>query len=265
MKSLASLLIIISGVTTAAEFSPAKEPVDGCPGPFFVKKARVFDAVTICATKDVTTTKLEYAANVTAQWLDNDQDGNVDEPRLLPHLRQNHATLVMSDDGMTDRAIEQLAPYFDTMVLQDLAASETNPTGARDASQEEIHHLIANAGWQSMLPSVFSDKATVQSKLRQQWQYAEKSGYYRYEDPTCDNACKTTEFFYLATAAYLESSVDLTSDEMRLKNRQELQHSLPDIVSIFESQQYHYPVLQWPNGRYPVLSTIRYTGQGFRD
>ncbi|MCL9777376.1 hypothetical protein [Vibrio methylphosphonaticus] len=270
MKSRASFvvkcaLVVCTGiaVATASEFSPVTAPVDGCPGQFFVKKARVFDAVTLCATKGVNKSKLQHAANVTAQWLDNDEDGNVDEPRLLAHLRRNHATLAMSEEGFSDAAIEQLTPYFATMMLQDLADNETNPVHDRDASQEEIHHLIANAGWQPMLPSVFSDNGKVNSQLRQQWQLAEDKGYYHYDDPTCDSACKTIEFLYLGTAAYLASTADLTSDEMRLKSRQELQHSLPELVNIFESPQYHYPTVKWPDGRYPVLSSIRYTGQGF--
>ncbi|MGF1749618.1 hypothetical protein [Vibrio cionasavignyae] len=260
MKLLVSLFILVAGMSSASEFSPATEPVDGCPGDFFVQKARVFDAVTICATENVESSKIKHAANVTAQWLDNNEDGSVDEPALLSHLRQNHATLIMTRSGLSEAAFESLSPYLEYIVGQDLSADETNPKSSRDASQEEIHHLIVNAGWQWYLPLVFSDSENQQSLLRKQWQLADEKGLYRYNDPTCDSACKTVEFFYLGTAAYLGSAADLQSDEMGIKNKQALREELPGLVKIFESELYHYPIFKWPDGHYPYRNSIRYVG-----
>ncbi|MCY9854283.1 hypothetical protein [Vibrio mediterranei] len=261
MKRCIGLLFFISALSSAGEFSSVESPVAGCPGDFFTQKARVFDVVTICATSSVPQDKLKHAANVTAQWLDNDQNGQIDEPNIIEPLRSNHATLLMSKSGFSDDAFEKLEPYFDHMLGQDLSADETAPTFGRDASQEEIHHLIVNAGWQPYLPAVFSDKKTKQSVLYKQWQLAEQKGLYSYDDPTCDDACKTVEFFYLATAAYLGSSADLQSDEMRVKSHKELRHLLPDLVSLMESRDYHYPTHLWPDGRYRYSGNITLTSQ----
>lgn len=245
---------------SAGEFDANASQLDGCPASFFSHKANVFDALTICATNKVSRQKLSYAANVAAQWLDNDQDGVIDEPALLDHLRRNQALLVMSDNGFSDDAFD--AMDIDGRIAQDLSAQETNPAnGRRDASQEEIHHLIVNAGWQTLYPNLFSDQKRVNSALYQQWKIADQQGYYQYDDPTCDSACKTVEFFYLSTASYLGSKADLFSDELSLKTRQALRESLPGVVALMESSQYHYPTHRWPDGDYPHHNNIEIVAQ----
>lgn len=251
-------LSLISTANIAGEFSPSTHAKKGCPGKFFTQKAVVFDAVTLCATQAVAKDKFQHAANVTAQWLDNDQDGKVDEPRLIEKLQKSHATLLMSNQGFTDDAMDSIGPDLDDFVGQDLAANETAPKMERDASQEEIHHLILNAGWQKLYPEIFSSKPKNNSQLHRQWALAESKGYYDYGDPTCDADCKTTEFFYLATAAYLGSSADLESDEMRLKNRTELQEKLPEMIKIMHSSEYHYPTTIWPDGNYTHQNNIKF-------
>jgi len=86
-----------------------------------------------------------------------------------------------------------------------------------------------------------------------------QKGLYSYGDPTCDDACKTVEFFYLVTAAYLGSDADLESNEMRVKNREELRNSLPDLVLLMESNRYHYPTHIWPDGNYRYSQNITLT------
>ncbi|MGY3686415.1 hypothetical protein ACXAAV_07050 [Vibrio coralliilyticus] len=254
MKRLIYLLPFMVAPAQAGEFDPSPYAKQGCPADFFTQKATVFNAVTICATNQVPIDKLRHAANVAAQWLDNDQDGQVDQTGIVNELQGNRATLVMSARGFSDQAFEQMD--IDGIVGQDLSAEETNPDADRDASQEEIHHLILNAGWQGLFPNVFSDQSSQQSELYRQWQTAEQKGYYFYDDPTCDDACKVTEFFYLATAAYSGSQADLFSDEMRLKTRKALSDKLPGTVAIIESESYHYPNHIWPDGHYKHQNNI---------
>ncbi|WP_414931363.1 hypothetical protein [Vibrio europaeus] len=257
-----SSLVMTAALTfsaSASEFDTTSEHVDGCPAAFFTHKAIVFDAVTLCATQKVNSQKLAYAANVAAQWLDNDQDGIIDEPALLDHLRRNQAVLVMSKSGFSEEAFD--AMDIEGRVDQDLSADETNPSDRRDASQEEIHHLIVNAGWQSLYPKLFSDQKRTNSALYKQWKIADEHGYYQYDDPTCDSACKTVEFFYLSTASYLGSKADLYSDELSLKTRAELTEKLPGVVALMESKDYHYPTHKWPDGNYPHKQNINIIGQ----
>ena len=245
----------------AGEFSPAQNPRPECPAGFFVKSAVVFDAVTICGTKSVPDDKLSHAAQVAAQWLDNDQNGRVDEPRLLAELRDTRPVLVMSARGFPSRAIDKIMDRLDQRVGQDLAADETAPArrDARDASQEEIHHLIVNAGWMPLAPQLFSDRRAMRSALYAAWQEAERKRLYAYNDWTCDDSCKVVEFFYLATAAYLGSAIDVEHDELRVKTRSALRQKLPQVTAVIETKDYAYPRRMWPDGIYSHLNHIKFS------
>ncbi|MEM7333495.1 MAG: hypothetical protein AAF490_15510 [Chloroflexota bacterium] len=248
---------------TPAEFRAQANPASSCETAVFDKSALVFDHLLICATKDVPPDKLAHAAYVAAEWLDNNEDGQIDEPRLLDAFEQNKPVVLMSASGISPVVAPRLFSAFDGYRIQDLYASETNPSGEqRDASQEEIHHIIMNAGWQTLDPATFSESASDNSTLYQTWLLADQERFYVYNDPTCDSSCKVTEFVYLATAAYMETGAekDLASDEMRLNNRAELAENVPTIIQIFESDQYSYPTNHWPDGRYPHPSNIRFEG-----
>ncbi len=242
----------------SAEFNNSWKAVTGCPSNVFDKSAVVFDAYTICGTKWVPQAKLKHAANVAAVWLDNNRDGKADEPRLIETLKQNKPVVMMSDKGMGAWAMSKIMTASKWMTMQDLTAQETNNPKRRDASQEEIHHLIMNAGWIKLFPKIFSDQKSENSKLYTVWKKANDNKYYSYNDPTCNDACKVTEFVYLATASYLGSKADLASDEMRLKTKAEMQEKIPEIIKIIESKDYVYPKLEWPNGEYKFSENIKY-------
>lgn len=248
-------------VLTPAEFRAQANPAPDCQAAAFDKSALIFDTVLICGTNGVPADKLQYAANVAAEWLDNDEDGIVDEPRLLETMRGNKPLVIMSGNGISVAAMPGLLLALNGYKTQDLSAAETNPAGdRRDASQEEIHHVIMNAGWQPLFPAIFSETAGDNSTLYQAWKFADDNAHYYYDDPTCDDSCKVTEFVYLATAAYLGSAEDLQSDEMRLKTRDELGQTIPAVIEIFESADYVYPTNHWPDGSYPHQEKINLTG-----
>lgn len=248
---------------TPAEFRAQANPAPACKTAVFDKSALVFDSLLICGTSEVGADKLTHAANVAAEWLDNDEDGQIDEPRLLEAFQASQPVLLMSGKGISATAMPSIFSALSGHKLQDLYASETNPgNGERDASQEEIHHLIINAGWQQLFPAVFSEQASDNSILYQAWQTADSNAQYVYNDPTCDDSCKVTEFVYLATAAYMETGAeaDLASDEMRLKTRAALAEAIPSVIEIFESSDYVYPTNHWPDGTYPQKNNIVFFG-----
>lgn len=260
--SVVFLLVASSILLLDPEFESQGNQVSNCPGTIFTKSAVVFNALIICGTKKVPDAKLQHAANVAAEWLDNDGDGAADEPRIVSAMKDNKALVVMSFDGFSPlAALTQLPAVFaGGYTAQDLSAEETNTPGRRDASQEEIHHIIYNAGWVSAFPAVFSDKREDGSDLYRIWKFSDDNGHYSYGDPTCDDSCKTGEFFYLATAAYLGSEADLFSDEMMLKNKAAMQEVIPEIMEIFESTEFAYPTQHWPSGQYPHPGNIEYSG-----
>ena len=244
------------------EYKTQGNNVANCPGTMFTKSAVVFDALLICATKEVPDAKLQHAANVAAEWLDNDGDSVIDEPRVVNAMRDSKALVIMSFDGFSTLARLRLLPaaIAGGYAVQDLYAEETNTPGRRDASQEEVHHIIYNAGWEVAFPTVFSDQRAVGSDLYRIWKFSDDNGHYYYGDPTCDDSCKTGEFFYLATAAYLGSKADLFSDEMRLQDREAMRAVIPEIFEIFESTEFVYPTDHWPRGHYPHQNHIDFLG-----
>ncbi len=241
------------------EFVAQANPVPACGADFFDKSALVFDTVLICGTNGVPVDKLQHAANVAAVWLDNNRDSRVDEQRLIDTFKESKPVLVMSANGFPDSVIRRAVSALPKHQLQDLGAFETNPAGGeRDASQEEIHHLIINAGWQRLFPNVFSEDARDNSTLYKAWKFANDNGYYAYGDPSCDDSCKVTEFVYLATATYLGSQADLQTDELSLKTRTALNVTIPQVVQIFTSSEYSYPTNHWPDGTYKHQSNIAF-------
>ena len=259
-------IIVITLVTADLfldeEYRTTENAQTSCPTGIFTKSAMIFDSLQICATRLVPDEKLKYAANVAAEWLDNDGDGDADESRIINSLQESRSLVVMSLDGFSSLAFLKIAAasVISGYTIQDLSAEETNNPTRRDASQEEIHHIIVVGGWIKTLPKIFSDQKSDGSDLYNIWRFADDNGHYSYDDPTCDDSCKTVEFFYLATAAYLGSMADLFSDEMRLKDRLAMKQHIPGIMHIFESSDYSYPTNHWPTGVYAHKKNIRLSG-----
>ena len=237
------LLILYSGGANATSI---KNP---CPEKDFPTVYKVFESVYICVGKRINTSTIQHAVNVTAEWLDNDNNGIADDIPVINALQQQTAILVLTQNGLGFFASRRLNHYY-----QDLYAHETNPKNQRDASQEEIHHLIVNLGWGVAYPDIFSDYSN--SKMFQIYNTAEQKGYYHYDDPTCNRACKSVEFHYLGTASYLGAKADVAHDEIRLKTRTALMQKLPEFIRVIESPKYNYPKYKWPTGIYTHTQNI---------
>ena len=174
---------------------------------FFTKRVEVF-GLEILATSDTPDAKISHAAAVVAQYLDNDQDGQADDPAVTTSLEEQRATLLMAPD---QEALELLDPFgssaLEGRLLQDLYAEETAPTGGRfDASLEEIHHLILNGGWSRVYPKQLgqqsgSEIATYMNIARGGYfeetpQEYPVGAWFSYDDETCTYDCMLTEYTY---------------------------------------------------------------------
>mmetsp|Transcript_109887 Transcript_109887/g.310922 ORF Transcript_109887/g.310922 Transcript_109887/m.310922 type:complete len:413 (+) Transcript_109887:84-1322(+) len=130
----------------------------------FVQGASVF-GVPLVSTVSVPATALTHAASVMAEYLDNDLDGQPDNPAVVEQLVTTRAVMVMfesSEDSEAfmatignDPALE--AALFDQYQAQDLYAEETDHNGDLrfDASLEEVLHLITAAGYANAYPEAF--------------------------------------------------------------------------------------------------------------
>ena len=154
-----------------------------------------------------------------AQYLDNDADGEVDEPRVHGALLGQRATLVMfATEREAERTFEQL-PWEELAgrALQDLYASETHPGGAArgvfDASLEEVLHLVTHAGYAVAYPDVFGEHPGSQlgelmdaargGRFERPPRRYPEGAWYRYDDPTCDYGCQAAEYIYWGLTSWL--------------------------------------------------------------
>jgi len=230
----------------------------------FSRKVVVF-GIDIYAVSGVEDTKLLHAANVMAQYLDNDEDGTVDNQLVLDKMLENKAFMVMWKNE-NDLDIEPPSGRKG----QDLGNDETHPefvsngrTGEFDASLEEVLHIINGAGHSKAYPQAFGQN--VGSELANAMDMARggqfmdipnqypTNAWYTYDDTTCDYAsCQTIEYLYWALTSMLgaqENRLDEIGNEWKLNTKQKVQDTDTAIFSLLTNPTYKMPTVL-PDGTY---------------
>ena len=230
----------------------------------FNRKVVVF-GIDIYAVSAVEDSKLLHAANVMAQYLDNDEDGSIDNQLVLDKMLENKAFLIMWKNE-NDLEID---PPFDR-IGQDLGNDETVPLfvlngkmGSFDASLEEVLHLVNNSGHSYAYPQVFGQ--IIGSELANAMDIARggqfitipdsypENAWYTYDDETCEYAdCQTIEYLYWALTSMLgaqENRLNEIDNEWRLNTPELLQSSDTAMFSLLTNPEYKMPT-QLPDGTY---------------
>ena len=230
----------------------------------FNKKVVVF-GIDIYAVSAVEDAKLLHAANIMAQYLDNNEDGIVDDQLVLDKMLENKAFLVM---WKKERDLNINPP--NGRIGQDLGNDETHPnfvsngkTGQFDASLEEVLHIINNTGHSFAYPRAFgqnvgSDLANAMDIARGgQFMTIPNSypanAWYTYDDATCDYAsCQTIEYLYWALTSMLgaqENRLSEIGQEWKLNTRQKVKDTDTAIFSLLSNPTYKMPTIL-PDGTY---------------
>lgn len=230
----------------------------------FNRKVVVF-GIDIYAVAAVEDSKLLHTANVMAQYLDNDEDGTVDDQLVLSKMLENKAYMVMwkSENDLN------ISPPSGREG-QDLGNDETHPnfvsngrTGQFDASLEEVLHIINNAGHSYAYPQAFgqnvgSDLANAMDIARGGQFMTIPNAYpanawYTYDDQTCDYAsCQTIEYLYWALTSMLgaqENRLSEIDNEWKLNTRQKVEDTDAAIFSLLTNPNYKMPTVL-PDGTY---------------
>ena len=231
----------------------------------FNRKVVVF-GIDIYAVSSVEDTKLLHAANVMAQYLDNDEDGTVDDQLVLDKILENKAFMVM---WKNENDLENIEPPSGREG-QDLGNDETHPNfvsngrmGEFDASLEEVLHIINSAGHSAAYPNAFGQR--VGSDLANAMDIARggqfitipnlypANAWYSYDDQTCDYAsCQTIEYLYWAITSILgaqENRLNEIDDEWRLNTRQKVEDTDTAIFTLLTNPIYKIPTIL-PDGTY---------------
>jgi len=237
----------------------------------FSRKVEVF-GITIFATHNTPDTKLLHAANVLAQYLDNDADGIPDNKLVLQALKEHRGAVVMF---ATERAamrvdIHEHIPerVWDRMELVALFGEETHPGGAAegvfDATYEEVLHLITSAGYAHAYPRVFGERSGTQiakamdkargghfNKVPAKYP---KKAWYTYYDRTCDYRCQITEYIYWGITSLLGAQdfpnrLEEISEEWRWNTPAKVKRGDPDLYALLSDPKYSFPT-KLPDGNY---------------
>lgn len=229
----------------------------------FNRKVVVF-GIDIYAVAQVEDAKLLHAANLLAQYLDNDEDGVVDNQAVLDQMIAEKAFMVMwksENDLDIDPPSDRLG--------QDLGNDETHPnfvangkTGAFDAALEEVFHIITHAGYSKVYPEVFGEKTGSQianaMDLARGGQFTSipstypANAWYTYDDTTCEYDCQTTEYFYWAMTSILgaqENRLNEIGHEWKLNTKEKVQNQDAAVYQLLTNPDYHFPTVL-PDGTY---------------
>ena len=229
---------------------------------YFSKYTTVF-GVYIVATEGTPDAKVLHAANIMAEYLDNDEDEVVDDQAVVDVLVSKNATLMMF---ATENEVESSGVFessaIDNLAGQDLYATETAPAGGFDAALEEVLHLISSHGYEAVYPSALSSQPT--SLLTEAMDLARgghftsipssypASAWYHYDDYTCDYRCMAVEYFYWALTTKLGAQSGRCNEidhEWELCTPSQLQSGDTAIYEILANPQYRLPTVL-PDGNY---------------
>ena len=230
----------------------------------FNRKVIVF-GIDLYAVTEVEDPKLLHAANVMAQYLDNDEDGLVDNQLVLNKMIENKAFLVM---WKYEKDLNISPPSG--RIGQDLGNDETNPSfvsdgkiGRFDATLEEVLHLINNAGHSYAYPEAFGqNQKSALSKamdIARGGQFFEtpsiypKDAWFSYYDSTCDyETCQTIEYLYWALTSMLgaqENRLNDIGEEWKLNTAGLLENIDTKIFKLLTNPIYKMPNVL-PDGSY---------------
>jgi len=261
-----TVALAVSQVTLAETFK-IEANTDTALSGSYPNVVKVFD-IEVYAAAGVTTADQLHAANVLAQYLDNNEDGIQDNPAVTKALVDSKAGIVMTANGTG--VSEPPAGY----ALQDLGGQETFPpsegSASFDATLEEVWHLVTQHGYAKVFPSVFAESATSQSSLTKAMDIARgghfvtipspypTGAWYRYTDSTCDYACMSTEYIYWATSSLLGAQANRLNDissEWTLNTAAKVREKDTAFSAIYDStDQYRLPRVL-PDGSYNVKTS----------
>ncbi|WP_298901143.1 hypothetical protein [uncultured Psychroserpens sp.] len=230
------------------------------------RKVVVF-GIDIYAVSDVSDANLLHAANVMAQYLDNDEDGIPDNQAVVDQMTANQAFLFM---WASENDLDNI-DFPNGREGQDLGNEETNPTyvssgltGRFDAALEEVWHIITHAGYSQVYPNVFGEQAGSQLSnamdIARGGQFTSipnpypAGAWYTYDDSTCDYNCMNTEYFYWAMTSILGAQATDTrlaeiQQEWDLNTQALVQNTDTEVYGLLTDAQYNLPTVL-PDGTY---------------
>ena len=237
----------------------------------FTKKIDVF-GIQIVATETTPDDKMLHAANVMAEYIDNNEDGIPDNPKVVEALVSRKVMLIMAWDEDELRSINEknepdLLPAGPSP-FQSLFAVETRPDavsqGIFDSAWEEILHPITDVGYANAYPEVFGVKsgtevAKVMDRARgghfiEVPERYPEDAWFTYYDETCGYGCQIAEYVYWALTSILGAQdfpgrLEQIENEWGLNTAEKVKINDLHIYTLLTDPRYKFPTVL-PDGHY---------------
>ena len=185
---------------------------------FFTKYVNVLDCFKVYAPSNISDENVLHVAAVAAELLDNDEDGEVDDPLIKQELINMEALMPIFTSENSQAANSFFNNYNGDGVSAILFNNEIDPSQpghwGDDATVEEVIHAINHVGHVSIYPQIFDidpnssimsdamDIARGGQFLSVPNQYPENA-WYHYNDWTCDYGCMAIEYLYWCEVSYM--------------------------------------------------------------
>jgi hypothetical protein len=190
-------------------------------GNVFDKFINVF-GVYVVGTPGASLEYFNHTAHVTAQYIDNDEDGVADDPEVLKFLVDNNFVVpVWSEDDHEDFWDGARGTYCEDNIgmaasmyyeYDEWALGGIEEAGTWDTNLEEVWHIIS-VGWYQTYPEFMGvefegNGDVIPSNLTEAMDAARggqfmsipdeypEEAWYAYYDDTCDYHCQAHEYFY---------------------------------------------------------------------
>ena len=229
----------------------------------FTKKVVVL-GIPIYATNTTGDGKLMHAAGVLAQYIDNDEDGEPDNPKILTAILEAKGAIVMTKMGGETRGMPRGARPRGQGLYDDETRPNAKADGVFDTALEEILHMVSDYGWGGAYPSIFGRVPGTEianaMDLARGGQFHEipdpypAGAWYSYDDETSDYDCMASEYIYWAFTSFLGAQdlpgrLEQIGHEWKLNTRQLLKERDPAVFAILSRPEYKLPSVT-PDGKY---------------
>jgi len=227
----------------------------------FPKRIEVFN-LNIYASSSTSDEKIIHAAKIMAQYLDNDEDGIVDNELVHNMLKSRNATLVMFNNENEAENAWRSGNYDFPENAQALFDDETIPSFDKtksnirfDASLEEVLHLITHEGYSQVYDDLKEIKGSLISNAMDMArggyfttppQQYPSSAWYSYDDKTCSYDCMITEYFYWSLTSILGAQsypgrINEIGHEWKLNTKEKVMSTDTLIYSLMTSSDFKLP------------------------
>ena len=235
----------------------------------YTKQVEVF-GIYVYATNTTSDEKLLHAAAVLAEYIDNDEDGEPDNPKIMEALLDGKAVMVMKktfgEITTGPHPIPQVQESIDISLelYDDETVIDAMAQGVFDAAWEEVLHLVTSVGWDGAYPEVFG--RTPGTELSNAMDLARgghfqeipaeypEGAWYTYDDETCAYACMGQEYIYWALTSILGAQdfpgrLEQIGNEWKLNTREKVEETDTAVYALMTNPEYMLPTVL-PDGNY---------------